>query len=61
MAEEAVTLDGVMVPMKDGKRAEGASGYQEAGCGTLTTCDAEGERREKVYVGRGCRSRARRR
>ncbi len=56
VAEEAVTvavsLDGVMVPMKDAKRADGSSGYQEAGCGTLTTCDAEGERLETVYVGR---------
>ena len=56
VAEEAVTvvvsLDGVMVPMKDAKRVDGSSGYQEAGCGTLTTCDAEGERLGTVYVGR---------
>ena len=56
VAEEAVTvavsLDGVMVAMKDAKRVDGSSGYQEAGCGTLTTCDAEGERLETVYVGR---------
>ena len=35
VAEEAVTvavsLDGVMVAMKDAKRADGSSGYQEAG------------------------------
>ena len=48
----AVSLDGVMVAMKDAKRVDGSSGYQEAGCGTLTTCDAEGERLETVYVGR---------
>ena len=56
VAEEAVTvavsLDGVMVAMKDAKRVDGSSGYQEAGCGTLTTCDAEGERLGTVYVGR---------
>ena len=56
VAQEAVTvavsLDGVMVPMKDAKRADGTSGSQEAGCGTLTTYDAEGERLETVYMGR---------
>lgn len=58
--EEAVTLaislDGVMVPMKDGERTEkreqarvqgkhvqGPAGYQEVGCGTLSFYDAEGE------------------
>ena len=40
----AVSLDGVMVPMKDAKRADGTAGYQEAGCATLTYYDAEGER-----------------
>ena len=53
----AVSLDGVMVPMKDGRRAEkrersraagrrakGPAGYQEAGCATLSFYDAEGER-----------------
>ena len=53
----AVSLDGVMVPMKDGKRAEkrersraagrrakGPAGYQEASCATLSFYDIEGER-----------------
>ncbi len=53
----AVSLDGVMTPMKDGERAEkreqareqgkqtkGPAGYQEAGCATLSFFDAEGER-----------------
>ncbi len=44
----AISLDGVMVPMKDGRRAQkrqdakdqdqhtrGPAGYQEVGCGTL--------------------------
>ena len=33
----AVSLDGVMVAMKDAKRADGSAGYQEAGCGTRPT------------------------
>ena len=48
----AVSLDGVMVAMKDAKRADGSAGYQEAGCGTLTYYDAEGERLDTVYWGR---------
>ena len=48
----AVSLDGVMVPMKDAKRADGSAGYQEAGCGTLTYYDAEGERLDTLYWGR---------
>lgn len=53
----AVSLDGVMLPMKDGareqKRAQakargsklaGPIGYQEAACGTVSFLDAEGER-----------------
>jgi hypothetical protein len=52
-----VSLDGVMVPMKDGerqgKRAQakaqgkspsGPAGYQEVGCGTLSYYDRTGER-----------------
>jgi hypothetical protein len=53
----AVSLDGVMVPMKDGGRAEkracpaargqhtrGPAGHPEAGCATLSYSDAAGER-----------------
>ena len=53
----AVSLDGVMVPMKDAPRAEkrerscatsrrakGPTRYREAGCATLSFYDAEGER-----------------
>lgn len=53
----AVSLDGVLIPMKDGDRAKkreraiaegketrGPAGYREAGCGTLSFLDAQGER-----------------
>ena len=53
----AVSLDGVMTPMKagerlrtrarqraDGKRTKGPAGYREVGCGTLSFYDAEGAR-----------------
>jgi hypothetical protein len=56
-ASVAVSLDGVMVPMKDGGRAakraatrakgrppSGPAGFREVGCGTLTLYDSEGER-----------------
>ena len=53
----AVSLDGIMVPMKDGKRlakeaaarakgkkARNPNGYREASCGTITFYDKHGER-----------------
>jgi len=53
----AVSLDGVMVPMRDSNKTErkaetrsegridkGPAGYKEVGCGTLSFYDAEGER-----------------
>jgi hypothetical protein len=59
----AVSLDGVMVPMKDGGRTQkrqdakaqgkhtcGPAGYQEVGCGTLSFYDAEGERLSTVRL-----------
>ncbi len=61
----AVSLDGIMVPMKDGegtkKRAEakaagklasGPAGHQEVGCGTVSFYDAQGERLSTVKVAR---------
>jgi len=55
-ATVAVSLDGVLAPMIDGKRAEkrgeaaargeiakGPAGYREVGCGTVSMYDAEGE------------------
>ena len=53
----AISLDGVMVPMKDGARQQkrdqaqaegkdlgGPRGYQEVGCGTVSFYDAQGNR-----------------
>ena len=61
----AVSLDGVMAPMKDGQRearreqsrqegkqTRGPSGYREVGCGTVSLYDAEGERLRTVRTAR---------
>lgn len=58
----AVSLDGVMVPMKDAGRAEkrsrpdkqasGPAGFREVGCGTVVLYDAEGTRLSTVRYGR---------
>lgn len=61
----AVSLDGVMTPMKDGarsakreatyadgKRTKGPAGYQEVGCATLSFYDAEGERLSTLRMAR---------
>ncbi len=58
----AVSLDGVMVPMKDAERTEkrsqpdkqasGPAGYREVGCGTVVLYDADGERISTVRYGR---------
>lgn len=61
----AVSLDGVMTPMKDGgrsakreatfaegKRTKGPAGYQEVGCATLSFYDIEGERLSTVRMAR---------
>ena len=61
----AVSLDGVMVPMKDaqraqkrersraaGRRMKGPAGYQEAGCATLSFYDADGERLDTASLAR---------
>ena len=64
-ATVAVSLDGVLVPMRDGERQEkrarkaaegrpasGPAGYQEVGCGTISFYDAEGERLCTAQFGR---------
>ena len=61
----AVSLDGVMTPMKDGerlrtrarqradgKRTKGPAGYREVGCGTLSFYDADGARLTTVRMAR---------
>ena len=61
----AVSLDGVMAPMKDGQRearreqsrqegkqTRGPSGYREVGCGTVSLYDSEGERLSTVRTAR---------
>ena len=61
----AVSLDGVMVAMKDAQRAhtrersraagrqtKGPAGYREASCATLSFYDAEGKRLDTVSMGR---------
>ena len=61
----AVSLDGVMTPMKDGarhakreatfaegKHTQGPAGYQEVGCATLSFYDAEGERLSTLRMAR---------
>jgi hypothetical protein len=60
----AISLDGVMVPMKagaadrqakqtePGKHASGPTGNQEVGCGTVVLYAAEGERVQTVRYGR---------
>lgn len=61
----AASLDGVMLPMKDGQRAEkraeaaaegkrtrGPAGYAEAGCATLSFLDRDGERLSTIRLGR---------
>ncbi len=61
----AVSLDGVMVPMRDGdrvgkraraieegKQPSGPAGHREAGCATLSFYDADGNRLETIRHGR---------
>ncbi len=60
----AISVDGVMAPMKAGaearqaqhseagKHASGPTGHQEVGCGTVVLYDADGERVQTVRYGR---------
>lgn len=54
-----MSLDGIMVPMKDaprsgksGRRAQGPQGHQEVGCATLSLYDDQGERLHTLRFGR---------
>ena len=61
----AVSLDGVMAPMKDGDRhakraaaqaagraTKGPAGFREVGCGTVSCYDCDGERLGTLRIGR---------
>lgn len=58
----ALSLDGVMAPMKEAgrvekrsqpdKQASGPAGYREVGCGTVSLYDAEGQRLGTIRYGR---------
>ena len=61
----AVSLDGVMAPMKDGARhakraaaqaagraTKGPAGFREVGCGTVSCYDCDGERLGTLRIGR---------
>ena len=61
----AVSLDGVMAPMKDGDRhvkraaaqaagraTKGPAGFREVGCGTVCSYDCDGERLGTLRIGR---------
>jgi hypothetical protein len=61
----AVSLDGVLAPMKDGdaqtkrqktadegRLTRGPAGYREVGCGTLSFCDVEGDMISAVRMAR---------
>ncbi|MBI2565693.1 MAG: hypothetical protein HYV63_01495, partial [Candidatus Schekmanbacteria bacterium] len=55
----AVSLDGVMVPLKDAKPqsvsgggSEHAQGYREAGCGTISLYDKKGDRLHTIRLAR---------
>jgi len=61
----AVSLDGVMAPMKDadrqakraaaqaaGQATKGPAGYREVGCGTVSSYDGDGERLGTLRIGR---------
>lgn len=61
----AISLDGVLAPMKDGQRAQlreeaqaqgkqtrGPAGYKEVGCATVSLYDAEGNRLRTLRLGR---------
>lgn len=54
-----LSLDGIMVPMKDaprtpgqGKKDQGPKGHKEAACGTVTLQGAKGERLRTIRFGR---------
>jgi hypothetical protein len=64
-ATVAISLDGVLAPMKEadpvltrkrvvsaGKLLRGPAGYREVGCGTLSFCDSEGKLLSAIRIAR---------
>ena len=47
----AVSLDGVMVPLRAGEDGRAEASWREAACGTVSFHDARGERLKTLYLG----------
>ena len=48
----AVSLDGIMVPLRAGEDGRKDAAWREASCGTVAFHDADGERLHTIYLGR---------
>ena len=48
----AVSLDGIMVPLRPGEDGRKDAAWREASCGTVSVHDADGERLHTIYPGR---------
>ncbi len=48
----AVSLDGIMVPLRAGEDGRAEACWREASCGTVSFHDSEGERLHTLYLGR---------
>ena len=48
----AVSLDGIMVPLRAGEDGHAEASWREASCGTVSFHDSEGERLHTLYFGR---------
>ena len=48
----AVSLDGIMVPLRAGEDGRKDAAWREASCGTVSVHHADGERLHTIYLGR---------
>ena len=48
----AVSLDGIMVPLRAGEDGHEEASWREASCGTVSFHDGDGERLHTIYLGR---------
>ena len=48
----AVSLDGIMVPLRAGEDGRAEAAWREASCGTVSFHDSDGERLHTLYLGR---------